>query len=127
MTAGITLQLIAPATARRGRRVPLKLRVRNTNDTSVDLYLMGRDPTFDVVVTSVEGAPVWRRLEGAVIPAVLRVLPLRAGEILDLKGWWDQRSSIGEIVEPGDYLVTAILLTDAVDPPSTRQHRLRVL
>ncbi|MBA3343647.1 MAG: hypothetical protein H0T48_17660 [Gemmatimonadaceae bacterium] len=126
MTPGLTLQLIAPATVRRGRRIPFKLRVGNASDTSLDLYLRGREPTFDIVVTDAEGARVWRRLEGAVIPAVLRVLPMRAGEVLVLKAGWDQRGSTGEIVESGDYLVTAILLTDAADPPSAGQHHIRV-
>ena len=45
---------------------------------TVDVYLLGREPTMDVIVERDTGGRVWRRLEGDVIPAIAL---LRADEL----------------------------------------------
>jgi hypothetical protein len=64
----------------RGRTVPVVLRIENVSGRALDLYLRGREPTFDLLVfREGEPDPVWRLLEGEVIPAILRVDSLEPG------------------------------------------------
>jgi hypothetical protein len=67
-----------------------------------DVYLRGRAITIDVEVTRADGAVVWRRLEGEMIPAIVHLRTLAPGERLEVETTWDQRATGGKAVEPGD-------------------------
>jgi hypothetical protein len=121
----LRLSLDLPRTVRAGAAVPISMRVENTTDRTLDLYLRGRTIAFDLVVTDSAGEIVWRRLEGEVIPAILRIEPLRAGESLNLEAVWDQRTNAGDAVAPGMYTVHGELLTES-DPLATPTERFRI-
>src|SRR5580765_5459389 len=123
----MTLHLVMPARVRVGEPVPITLQLRNADRRAADVYLQGRPAAFDIVVTRRDGTPVWRRLEGAVIPAVLQVLSLTPGAVLEFHDSWPQRTSLGAAVEPGEYLVTGVLPTDPPAELRTRPSRLRIL
>ena len=123
----MTLHLVMPACVHVGEAVPITLRLTNADRRAADVYLQGRPATFDIVVTRRDGTPVWRRLEGAVIPAVLQVRSLRPGAVLEFHDTWPQRTNLGAAVEPGDYLVTGVLPTDPPAELRTRPARLRIL
>jgi hypothetical protein len=107
-----------------GELIPISLHIENTTDRTLDLYLRGRTIAFDLIVTDAAGGVVWRRLEGEIIPAILRIEPLPASESLNFEAVWDQRTNAGEPVEPGVYTVHGELLTEAdplVTPPEAIQ------
>jgi hypothetical protein len=106
------LTLVAPAEARAGERVPFTLRLENRGTRPLDLYLRGRSLTFDVEVANPAGTVVWRRLEGEVIPAIVHLRTLAAGERLEVATAWDQTFNDGRPVPPGRYTVRALLLTE---------------
>jgi hypothetical protein len=70
---------------------------------------------------------VWRRLEGAIVPAVLQVRSLAPGEVLEFHDTWPQRTNLGAAVGPGDYLVTGVLPTDPPAELRTHAAPLRIL
>jgi len=104
--------------------VPITLRVRNQSDHAIGLYLRGRSPTFDIVVTRLNGQVVWRRLDKEMIPAIALFLPIAPGKHLDLTTTWNQRTGKGGRVSPGEYLARALLLTegDPLESPPVRFH-----
>jgi hypothetical protein len=123
----MTLHLVMPARVRVGEGVPITLRLTNAGRRAADVYLQGRPAAFDIVVTRRDGTPVWRRLEGAVVPAVLQVRSLAPGAVLEFRDSWPQRTNLGAAVEPGDYLVTGVLPTDPPAELRTRSAPLRIL
>lgn len=123
----MTLHLVMPARVRVGEGVPITLRLTNADRRAADVYLQGRPAAFDIVITRRDGTPVWRRLEGAVVPAVLQVRSLAPGAVLEFHDSWPQRTNLGAAVEPGDYLVTGVLPTDPPAELRTRPARLRIL
>lgn len=106
------LWLELPNRVRAGEPVPIALRVKNVTDRPLELHLTGRTIAFDLIVALEDGTVVWRRLEGEVIPAILRLETLGPGETLTLEETWDQRSNAGETVGPGTYTVRGELLTE---------------
>ena len=106
------VELQVPGEVRAGAPVAMTLRVTNTSDRPLDLYLRGRPVAFDLIVRRADGSVAWRRLAGAMIAMVLQVRTLAPGETLKLSDEWDQRSSDEKPVEPGDYTVTGSLLRD---------------
>ncbi len=123
----MTLQIVLPDTVRSGEAVPITLRLTNSDRKPATAYLQGRPTAFDVIVTRRDGTPVWRRLEGAVVPAVLQVRSLAPGAVLEFHDTWPQRTNLGAAVGPGDYLVTGVLPTDPPAELRTRPARLRIL
>ena len=121
------LELAVPAEVPAGHPVPIVLRVRNTVDAARDLALQGRPTAYDVIVTRRDGTIVWRRLEGKVIQSILQLRTLEAGESLEFRHSWNQRSNSGERVPPGEYLVTGVLPTDSPAELRSRTERLRIL
>lgn len=109
---GAVVSLDVPASAATGATVPIRLRVRNTTTGPLDLYLRGRDVTFDIAITDSAGDAVWRRLTGEPVQAILQLRTLAAGEVLELSHDWDQRSQRGSPVAPGRYTVRGTVLTD---------------
>ena len=108
----LVLEVIVPPRIRKGETVPVTLRVRNPAARTVDVYLLGREPTMDVIVERDTGGRVWRRLEGDVIPAIALLRALGPGESLEIRTTWDQRTNAGRAVEPGRYRVRAVLLME---------------
>ncbi len=123
----VTLELILPDTVRVGRAVPIILRLTNTSRRPATLYSQGRPTAFDVVITRLDGTPVWRRLEQATISAVLQVRELTPGQSIEFDDNWPQLTSAGEPVPPGEYLVTGILPTDPPAELRSRTARLLIL
>jgi hypothetical protein len=109
----LRLWLEVPERARAGTVVPIRLRIENVSGRVLDLYLRGRSLTFDVVVTRADGSIVWRRLEGEIIPAIVRIEALGPGQRLEARAEWDQRSSTGEPAGPGAYTLTGHVLAEA--------------
>jgi hypothetical protein len=121
----LDLRLEFPARVPEGAPIRITLRIENVSGEPMDLYLRGREIAFDLVVTTVDGREVWRRLEDAVIPAILRIETMEAGGVLELMHVWDQRSNDGDPVPPGEYSVWGELLTET-EPLSTAIERLRL-
>jgi hypothetical protein len=121
----VTLEV--PREVRVGDAVPMKLRVANLGDRPLTLRLTGRPIAFDLIVTSADGTTVWRRLEEATITMVLQVRTLASGETLVLEDVWRQQAAGGARVSPGDYAVTAALLTDAPIPLRAAPVSLRIV
>ncbi len=109
---GATVTLVLPDSAAVGTVIPIELRVKNETSAPLDLYLRGREITFDVTIVDSSGDAVWRRLEGEVVPAILQLRTLAPGEVLRLTAAWDQRSRRGTQVPPGHYSVRGAVLTD---------------
>jgi hypothetical protein len=106
------VEMLVPRNVASGRPVAMKLRVSNTSDRPITLYLQGRPIAFDIVIQRSGGEVVWRRLAGATVSAILGVRTLAPGETLDLEETWKQRTQAGKRAGPGDYLVSGSVLTD---------------
>ena len=115
------LELDVPAEARVGSVVPVILRVTNDHDRAVDLYLRGREIAFDVTAAREDGEVVWRLLEGAIIPAIVRIETLGPNASLELQASWPV-----ERTAPGLYTLAGVLLTDGPElrTPSITLHVL---
>ncbi len=122
----MTVELSIPDHVRAGEPVPLTLRATNRGAGRATLYLRGRPPAFDVIVTNARGKVVWRRLRGATISMVLQVRELAPGESLKLEDQWNQQTNAGVRVPPGEYRLTGRLLTDTDRPLETPPVRLRI-
>jgi hypothetical protein len=114
----LRLALEAPDRVRPGEEVTLTLRVENVSGRPLDLYLRGRTIAFDLVVTDEAGDPVWSRLRGELIPAILRVEHLEPGGHLVLQDSWHLERDSGEPVPSGSYRILGLLLTEG-EPLST--------
>lgn len=90
----------------------IALTVENGTPRTVDLYLRGRAPTFDVIVARSDGAVVWRRLENEIIPAIVSLRTLAAAERLELSTLWDQRTREGSPAAAGEYTARGLLLLE---------------
>ena len=108
----LRLDLEVPVEARVGSVVPIALRVRNVGNQPIDLYLRGRTIAFDVIVRRDSGEVVWRRLENAIIPAILRIETLPPHGMLELRADWSLETTTGAPVMPGTYAVHGVLFTE---------------
>ncbi|MFN2564596.1 MAG: BsuPI-related putative proteinase inhibitor [Gemmatimonadaceae bacterium] len=123
----LRLGIDVPREVRLGQPVPVTFRVENVAGRPLDLYLRGRTIAFDVIVERRGGgAPVWRRLAGEIIPAILQLRTLAPGETFELRAEWDQRTNRGRRVSAGVYSVRGALLTDGA-PLETAAVELRIL
>ncbi|HEX2218738.1 MAG TPA: BsuPI-related putative proteinase inhibitor [Gemmatimonadales bacterium] len=118
------VDLVVPPKAAAGQPVPITLRIANTGKRPIELHLQGRTITFDVIVEQ-SGAVVWRRLEGATVPAILQIRVLGPGEVIELKDVWRQTDATGGQVAPGDYTVRGSVPTDG-KPLRTAAVALRI-
>lgn len=109
---GAVVTLEVPQNVAVGAPVPISIRVKNETAAPLDLYLRGREVTFDIAIADSTGDGVWRRLEGEVTQAVLQLKTLAPGEVMELSHTWDQKSQRGLQVPPGRYRVRANILTD---------------
>ena len=110
--AGIDVSVEVPATVAAGESIPMTLTVTNTTAAPIDLYLGGRDITFDIVVTDSKGSKVWQRLEDEVVQSILQLRTLAAGEKIEMSDEWNQRTRQGRPVGPGVYTVQGSVITD---------------
>jgi hypothetical protein len=108
--------LIAPESARLGSIVPIVIRLENTGEASLQLYLRGREIAYDILIGDAAGQVVWNRLEGHIIPGIIQVKVLESGEVLELSHEWDQRTNRGKAVGAGLYTAQGIVLTDGPGP-----------
>jgi hypothetical protein len=108
-----------PDSVRRGEAVLVTLRLTNTGDERVTLYLTGRTITFDVVVAGSEGQVVWRRLDHVTTQQIVHVKALAPGETLEFQDRWHAAAP------PGTYAVTGVIPTDR-EPLRTAPARLRI-
>ena len=106
------VELVVPPKVGIGRPVPIALRIRNTQERPINLYLQGRPVAFDLIIEQAGGAEVWRRLQGAAVSAILGVRTLAPGEVFELKETWKQTTQAGRPAGPGAYRVTGLVLTD---------------
>lgn len=118
--------IIAPSDVRQGDPVPVTLRLTNTSDRPLTVYLQGRPTAFDIVVKDEAGTVVWRRLEGQTITAILGIRTLEPGAALSFEDAWPQRDRSGRPTPPGLYTITGALPTDAPEPLVTRATTTRV-
>lgn len=121
------LRLDVPREVRLGEAVPVTLRAENNGAEPLDLSLRGRDIAFDIIVTSARNEVVWRRLEGEIVPAILRLVRLEPHQTLTLTTRWDQRSNAGHRASAGLYSVRGELLTDMPTPFQTEPVHLSIL
>lgn len=122
----LRFELIAPAEARAGERVPITLRLTNASHLPVEAHFVGRTITFDIVVARKGGPEVWRRLRGATVQGILQIRMLAPGETLEFKDVWDQRTDAGAPAGAGDYTVQGILPSDEPEPLRTSLVPLRI-
>lgn len=108
----LRLTLTFRDTVTAGEPVPVTLRAENVTDRRLDLYLTGREVTMDLVVTNTAGDTIWRRLEGEVIPMVLRLESLEPNGSLELTATWPGRDQAGHPVPPGVYHVRGSILAE---------------
>jgi hypothetical protein len=125
--ASMTLHIELPPMVQAGEAVPITLRLTNTSGEPVTAYLQGRPVAFDIIVSRRDNSVVWRRLEGAVVSAVLHVRTLAPGEVHQFGDTWYQQSNLGKSVGPGEYLVTGVLPTDPPAELRTQSVPLRIL
>jgi len=121
----LELDLQVPDTVRIGDPVPIVLTITNRTTRRLALYLRGREITFDVTVSRPGGALVWRKLEGEVIPAIVRLEELAPGAVLTVRDSWHQRDQAGRPVPPGEYQVGVEVLTEG-QPLRAPAVRLRI-
>jgi hypothetical protein len=125
-SGSLFLHLDMPDLVRPGEPVPIGIRVQNVTDRPLDLYLRGRTIVFDLVVRRGSGEIVWRRLEGELIPAILRIETIGPGDVLELNDAWDQRDGQGHLVPVGSYSVRGEIPTEGPEPLSTRARALLI-
>ena len=121
----LRLTLEVPREVPAGEPVPIRLRLSNSG-APVELMLQGRPPAFDILVTRPDGVEVWRRMAGSVVLMVLQLRRLNPAEVLEWEHRWDQRSRTGDLVGPGDYVVTGIVPTDPPEALQTAPQPLRI-
>ena len=110
----LELKLELPREADAGSPMAAVLRVRNLTDRPVDLYLRGRTFTVDVIAQRTDGDTLWRRLEGAIIPAMIHHQRLVPGRSIVIPVAWTWTLGADE------YHLQALLLTEGEPLRSNR-------
>ncbi|HUF49852.1 MAG TPA: BsuPI-related putative proteinase inhibitor [Longimicrobiales bacterium] len=108
MTDSLQLTTIVQTPVPAGERAAITLTAVNVSGRPLELYLAGREPTADVVVRDAAGAVIWQKLRGAAVQAIVQLKLLPAGDSLTLHESWDVPDTAS-----GEYLIEAVLLTDA--------------
>ena len=108
VSQSVVLRLEVPPQVRLGEAVALKLKVKNASDSPVELALSGRPP-HDFVVTSPDGAEVWRWSRGQAVQQILGLVALSPGQELELTAAWPQRDNDSREVPVGVYGVRGVL------------------
>ena len=126
MQDSLRVELIVPERVRAGETVRFTLRVQNVSPRTFDLYLRGRESTFDIEVSRATGDTIWRRLAGAVIPAIVHIRPLAPRERFELIAEWDQRDNKGRPLGVGEYSARGLLLVEGA-PLATERKALTIV
>jgi hypothetical protein len=105
---GPVLTLEAPTRVSFGQSVVLKLKVKNTGQKALDLYLSGR-PAYDFVVMGADGTEIWEWLHGQPVQLILEIKKLHPGQELEFRAEWNQHDNTGRPVAAGTYLLKGIL------------------
>jgi hypothetical protein len=108
----LAIELLVRAEVGAGEPVHFVLRIANRGPRPVDLYLRGRALTLDLEVTRASGEVVWRRLAGAIIPAIVHLRTLAPGERLEVAADWDQRTARWAVAGTGEYRARGLLLVE---------------
>lgn len=116
-----------PSTARAGEGIRVALHVRNGGPDPVELPLLGRAPTLEVVVADGAGRRVWNLLHGETVQAALSLHPLPAGETLVRGCGFGARGNDGAPLAPGAYTVTAEILAEPAGALRAPPHPLRIV
>jgi hypothetical protein len=103
------------------------IRIENTGEEALPLYLRGRTIAFDILIADEVGQVVWRRLEGHVIPGMIQVKVLESRGVLELSHEWDQQTNRGEAVGPGLYTAQGIVLTDGPESLATLPQPVQIV
>jgi hypothetical protein len=127
LCGSMTLEIALADTVHAGQIVPMTLRLTNPGRKPATVYLQGRPVAFDIIVARPDGTPIWHRLEGAVVSAVLQVRSMAPGEVIEFRDIWSQRTDRGQAVPPGEYVVTGVLPTDPPAELRTAPVPLRIL
>lgn len=98
--------IATPSFALIGDEVPISVVVRNNTDRRIELHLTGRDVVFDIFVMRPDSSVVWQRLANTTVQQILQLRPMAPRESFTLSDHW-------HATEPGEYLITASLPTDA--------------
>src|SRR6266496_1953786 len=91
---GLSIELDVPVVAPLGAPVTITIRMKNVGSG---------------------GETVWRRLDGAIVPAILRLEILEPGGVIELRDSWNQRDRAGELVPPGVYTIRGRVLSERDD------------
>jgi hypothetical protein len=126
MAPGLTAWLSAPAEARAGQPVPLKLNLKNTNAQPVEITLGGH-PASDFVVTTPDGKEIWRWSYDHDIQAILELKTLDPREELTFVAEWKQVNNVGDRVAAGIYLVRGVLNLDPPEQWQTTPKQLTII
>jgi hypothetical protein len=113
VTAAPLVHLELRSIVSQGDDVPIVLRVTNPSDRPLDVYFTGRTIAFDIIIAQVDGAPVWRRLQGAAIEQILQVRTIAPRQWVELRDTWKAT------VAPGRYAVRGVIPTDGPEPLQT--------
>lgn len=108
-TSPLTMTLRAPERVHTGERVAITVIVANAADIPLGVVLPGRPTAYDVIVSrEPDGPPIWRRLEGQIIPLIAaKGPPMGPGDSVVFVTEWDQHVKDGTQVPPGTYYVRA--------------------
>ena len=90
----------------------ITLRVRNPGDHAIDVYMRGRSPTFDVIISREDGTKVWHLLQNEIIPAIALVRTLAPAEQFEVSAEWDGHDSLDNPVAAGNYSARGLLLVE---------------
>ena len=123
----VAFRVDLPASAYAEEPVPVVLRLTNRTERVLELTLQGRPLAFDVTVTTVDGAVIWRRLEGEVVSSILALRSLEPAETLTFEAEWDGRDRRGHFAPPGKYLVSGALPTETPEGLVTGPATLELL
>ena len=113
----LLVTLVAPATVTVGAPVPIALHLTNRTDRPLELHVVGREITFDVVVTRADGSIVWQRLAHTPIQGILQIKTLAPHEDFVLRARWHQHTNGGDPVPPGIYSVEGVVPTETPNHP----------
>ena len=115
---------VSPRVHQSGETVYLiRLWGRNLSDRPITLTF-GSHPVHDIVVTTEDGAEVWRWSHSKVFSPILKVKIINPHEQFEFVTEWDQRNSEGQLVPPGTYWVRGVLYFEPEQKLETKQEQL---
>lgn len=108
----LELTISTPRSGRVGQSVPVVLRLTNVSDRPAEAHFLGRTIVFDIVVTTSDGAIVWRRLGEGASQSILQVRTLAPADTLEWRDQWTPKA-------PGRYRLQGVLPSDDPEPRRT--------